>query len=75
MVIPKRNFDENRRIYFLIKKEKVFIKYMEIYNISNIIKSKFDGELLYSNKYLKTGKIINTKGSFQCLYALIILID
>ena len=75
MVIPKRNFDENRRIYFLIKKEKVFIKYMEISKISNIIKSKFDGELLYSNKYLKTGKTINTKGSFQCLYALIILID
>ena len=30
MVIYKRNFDENRLFYFLIKEEKVFIKYMEI---------------------------------------------
>ena len=28
MIIYKRNFDENRGIYFLIKKEKVFIIYM-----------------------------------------------
>ena len=31
MIKCKRNFDENRRIYFLIKKEKVFIKYIEIF--------------------------------------------
>ena len=38
MIIYKRNFDQNRRIYFLIK-EEVFIKYMEILEkISNIIK-------------------------------------
>ena len=30
MIIYKRNFDKNRRIYFLIKEEIVFIKYMEI---------------------------------------------
>ena len=30
LVIYKRNFDENRWIYFLIKEEKAFIKYMEI---------------------------------------------
>ena len=30
LVIYKRNFDENRWIYFLIKEEKTFIKYMEI---------------------------------------------
>ena len=29
MIIYKRNFDEKRRIYFLIKEEKIFIKYME----------------------------------------------
>ena len=29
LVIYKRNFDENRRIYFLIKEKKAFIKYME----------------------------------------------
>ena len=41
MIIYKRNFDENRHIYFLIKKEKVFIKYMEfLERVSNIIKKK-----------------------------------
>ena len=35
-------------IYFLIKEEKVFIKYMEILDeVSNIIKNKFDSELTY----------------------------
>ena len=29
MTIYKRNFDEYRRIYFLIKEEKFFIEYME----------------------------------------------
>ena len=45
MIIYKRNFDENRRIYFLIKIEKVFNKYMEILEkVRNIIKSKFNSE-------------------------------
>ena len=30
MIIYKRNFDENRSIYFFLKEEKSFIKYMEI---------------------------------------------
>ena len=30
MIICKINFDKNRRICFLIKKEKVFIKFIEI---------------------------------------------
>ena len=30
MIIYKRNFEENRRIYFLVKEEKILIKYMEI---------------------------------------------
>ena len=42
MIIYIKNFDENRRIYFLTKekiKEKVFIKYMKILDkVSNIIK-------------------------------------
>ena len=75
MVIYKRNFDENRHIYFLIKEEKVFIKYMEILEkVRKIIKSKFNSELIYFKKYLKAEKI-NTKGGFQCLYAPRILID
>ena len=42
MIIYKRNFDENRHIYFFIKQEKVFIKYLEIFEkIRKIIKKKF----------------------------------
>ena len=47
MSLCKRNFDENRRIYFLIKKKKVFIKYREyLEKVSNIIKNKFNNELI-----------------------------
>ena len=54
MITYKRNFDENRHIYFLIKKEKLVIKYMEILEkVSNIIKNKFNSEFIYSKKYLK----------------------
>ena len=65
-------------IFFLIKEEKVFIKYMEILEkVNNIIKNKFNSKLMYSKKYLKAEKEIkiNTKGVFQCLYAPIILIE
>ena len=52
MITYKRNFDESRRIYFLIKKEIVFIKYMDILEkLRNII--KFNSELKYSKKNLK----------------------
>ena len=63
MIIYQRNFDENRRIYFLIKEEKVFVKYMDISEkVKHIIKNKFDSELIYSKKCLKV-----KKGGFQCL--------
>ena len=63
-------------VYFLVKKEKVFIKYMEILEkFRNIIKNKFNSELIYSKKYPQAEKKINTKGRFQCLYAPVILID
>ena len=40
MIIYKK-VDEKRHIYFLIKKEKVFIKYMEILEkVSNMIKKQ-----------------------------------
>ena len=62
-------------IYFLIKEEKVFIKYMEILEkVSNIIKKKFNSDIIYSKKYLKAEKK-NTKRGFQCLYAPVIFID
>ena len=49
MIIYKINFDDNRRTYFLIKKEKFFIKYMEILEkVRNITKNKFNSELIYS---------------------------
>ena len=59
MIIHKINFDENRRTYFLIEKEKNFIKYMEINileKVRNIMKNKFISELMYSKKYLKAEK-------------------
>ena len=59
---------------------------MEIFKkVSNIIKNKLIGELIYSkthqkveknnNKKTKTNKHANTKEDFQCLYAPIILTD
>ena len=50
----KRNFDESRQICFFIQKEKVFVKYMKILEkVKNIIKNKFNRNLIYSEKYLK----------------------
>ena len=77
MIIYKINFYGNRHIYFLRKKEeKVFIKYMEIIEkVRNIIKNKFNSQLIYSKKYLKAEKEVNTKGGFQCLYMPVVLIE
>ena len=56
MFIYKRNFDQNRHIYFLTKKRKSFYS---IYGHSrksleywNIIKNKFNSELIHCKKYL-----------------------
>ena len=47
MIIYQINFDQNRRIYFLIKEEKVFIKYMEtLEKVSYTIKNEFNSELI-----------------------------
>ena len=74
MIVHKINIDENRRIYFLIKEEKVFFEYMEILSkLAISLKTNLVGNL-YVLKIYKTEKI-DTKGGFQCLYALIILID
>ena len=57
MIIYKRSCDENRRISFLIKEEKTFIKYMGILQkLRDIIKNKFNSKLIYSKKYLKAEK-------------------
>ena len=48
MIIYKRNFDENRYIYFFLKQENVFINYMEIFEkVRKIIK-----KILIMNSYL-----------------------
>ena len=65
MVIYKRDFDGKIYIYFLTKKEKGFIKYMEISEkVRSIIKNKWKSELIFRKKYLKPEKKINTKGGF-----------
>ena len=52
IIIYKRNFDKNRHLYFLIKK-KSFSKHVEILEkVRNIIKNKFNSELIYSTKYI-----------------------
>ena len=73
MIIYKTNFDENRCIYFSIKEEKSFIKYMEnLEKVRNIIKNKFNSALIYSKKYLKAGKKKTQKEAFN-IYIFIIL--
>ena len=60
MIIYKRNFDQNRCIYFLIKEENCFFKFMRILEkVCNITKNKFNREHIYSKKYLKAEKKIN----------------
>ena len=43
--------------------------------VRNIIKNKFNSELIHSKKYLKAEKKKKKNGGFQCLYASVILID
>ena len=62
-------------MYLMIKVENFFDKYMIIWGkFSNIIKNKFNSELIYNKKYLKTEKGLNTKESFQCFYIPVMLI-
>ena len=43
--------------------------------VSNIIKRKFNSELICNKKYLKAEKRLNTKESFQCFYIPLTLSD
>ena len=48
-------------MYFMIKDENIFDKYMTIWEkVSNTIK-KINSKLIYNNKYLKAEKKVNTK--------------
>ena len=66
MSIYKRNFDKTKCMYFLIKDEKCFDKYIEIWEkISNIIKKEFNCELVHNKKYLKDEKKSTRKKYFN----------
>ena len=57
---------------FLIKEEKVFDKYNEIWgNVSNIIGKESNSKLVYNKKNLKAEK----KSSYKACYAPVMLID
>ena len=72
----KINFDKMKHMYFMIEDEIFFDKYMKIWEkVSNIIKNKFNSELIYDKIYLKTKKQCNTKEGFQCFYIPVILIN
>ena len=74
--IYKRYSDKTKCLYIMMKDEHFFHKYMKIWEkVSNIIKNKFNSELIYHKKYLKAEKKFDTKESFQCLYIPVILID
>ena len=75
MSIYKRYSDKTKCMYFMIKDEQMFDKYMIIWEKgSNIIK-KINSEFICSKKYLKAEKRFNTKESFQCFYVAVILFD
>ena len=53
MSIYKRYFDKTKCMYFVIKVDNFFDKYMRNWEkVSNIIK-KINSELIYNQKYLK----------------------
>ena len=75
MSMYKRYSDKTNSMYLMIKVESFFDKYMIIWGkFSNKIKKKFNSELIYNKKYLKTEKGLNTKESFQCFYIPVMLI-
>ena len=54
MSIYKIYSDKTKSIYFMIKDEKYFDKYMTVWeNVSNMIIKNIDSELKYNKKYLK----------------------
>ena len=66
MSIYKRYSDKTKCMYFMIRDENFFDKYMTIWEkLSNIIKKTLNSELMYNKEYLKAEKRFNTKESFQ----------
>ena len=72
----KRYADKTNCMYFMIKDENLFDNYMTIWEkVINVIKQKFNSELIYNRQFLKAGKRFNTKERFQCFYIPVILFD
>ena len=66
MTIYKRNFDENKRTYFSIKAQKVFIKYMKKTTEVGNMKNKSDSELIKAQKvFIKYMKITEKVGNIK----------
>ena len=75
MSIYKRYPDKTKSMCFMIKDEKIFYKYMTIWEkVNNTIKNN-NSEFIYNKIYLKAEKIVNKKESLQCLYIAVILFD
>ena len=63
MIIYKINFYENWHIYFFIKEEKVFIRYIDILQkVSNIIKSNFIANLYIAKNRSRCSEVFLEKG-------------
>ena len=76
MNIYKRYSNKTKCMYFMIKDENIFDKPMAIWEIvSNVIKTNFNSELIYNQKYLKAEKRFNARESFQYFYVPVILLD
>ena len=55
MIAYRRDFDETKYMYFLIKDDELLEIYNEIWKkASKKIKKELDSEPLYDEKYLKT---------------------
>ena len=53
-------------MYFMIKDENLFDNYMTIWEkVINVIKQKFNSELIYNRKYLKAEKDLTQKNVFS----------
>ena len=54
MCAYRRDFDESKYIYFLIKDDELLEKYNEIWQkVRNSIKKGFDSDPVYNEKYVK----------------------
>ena len=61
----RKDFDETKYMFFLIKSDELLEKHNEIWKkIQNSIKKKFDSKPVYNEKYLKT-KIKSYNGKIK----------